>query len=72
MGKIIKFDDIETTKQKFHQHKEPFSIKNIYNNKITVSNKVPFGKKGFKYFFSYKDDQKNRSFCIFLPKNGSV
>ena len=28
MGKNMKFGNIETTKQKFHQHKEPFSIKN--------------------------------------------
>ena len=29
MEKIIKFGDIETEKQKFHQHKETVSIKNI-------------------------------------------
>ena len=27
MKKIIKFGDIEIEKQKFHQHKEPISIK---------------------------------------------
>ena len=27
MGKIIKFGDIEIQKQKFHQYKEPTSIK---------------------------------------------
>ena len=36
MEKIIKFGDIETEKQKFHQHKETVSIKNIDINKITV------------------------------------
>ena len=40
MAKIIKFGDIEIQKQKIHQHKEPISIKNIYTNKIVVSNKV--------------------------------
>ena len=45
---IIKFD-IKIPKQKFHQHKRPISIKNINNDKIEVSNKVPFGKKRFKY-----------------------
>ena len=45
---IIKFDDIKTPKQKFHQHKRPISIKNVDIDKIVVSNKVPFGKKGFK------------------------
>ena len=43
--KIIKFTDFETEKQKFHQHKEPISIKNIDIGKITVSNKVPSIKK---------------------------
>ena len=52
---IIKFGDIEIEKQKFHQHKRPISIKNIDINKIVVSNEVSFGKKGFKYFVSYKD-----------------
>ena len=47
---IIKFEDIEIEKQKFHQHKRPISIKNIDINKIVVSNKVSFGKKSFKYF----------------------
>ena len=42
---IIKFDDIEIQKQKFHQHKGPISIKNVDIDKIAVSDKVPFGKK---------------------------
>ena len=29
IGKIIEFVDIGIIKQKFHQHKEPISIKNI-------------------------------------------
>ena len=43
----IKFGNIETQKQKFHQHKQPISIKNIDIHKIVVSNKVSFGKKRF-------------------------
>ena len=46
---IIKFGDIEIQKQKVHQHKGSISIKNIDINKTVVSNKVSFGKKGFKY-----------------------
>ena len=64
---IIKFGDIEIEKQKFHQHKRPISIKNIDINKIVVSNKVSFGKKGFKYFIGYKD-AKIRPLCILLLK----
>ena len=33
---------------------------NININKIIVSNKVSFGKSGFKYFIAYKDDGKVR------------
>ena len=58
MEKIIKFGDIEIQKQKYHQHKELISIKNIDINKIVVSNKVSFGKKGFKCFIGYKDAKK--------------
>ena len=47
---IIKSGDIEIEKQKFHQHKRPILINNIDINKIVVSNKVSFGKKGFEYF----------------------
>ena len=58
MEKIIKFGDTEIQKQKFHQYKEPISIKTIDINTIVVSNKVSFGKKVFKYFTGYKDAKK--------------
>ena len=43
---IIKFDDTEIEKYKFHQHKNPI-------NKMVVSNKEPFGKKYFKHFIQF-------------------
>ena len=64
---IIKFGDIEIEKQKFYQQKRPISIKNLDINEIVVSNKVSFGKKGFKYFIGYKG-AKIRSLCMFLPR----
>ena len=65
--KIVKFGDLEIEKQTFHQHKTPILIENIDINKIAVSNKVSFGKKGFKYFIGYKDAKKIRPcICIFL------
>ena len=42
---IIKSDDIKTSKQKLHQHKRPISIKDADNDKILLSNNVPFDKK---------------------------
>ena len=65
---IIKINDIEIERQKFHQYKRPISIKNTDINKTVVSNKISFGKKGFKYFIGYKDAKKIRPLCIFLPK----
>ena len=65
---VIKFDDIKILKQKFHQHKRSISIKNVDIDKIVVSNKVPFGKKGFKYFTGYIDIKKDKPLCVFLSK----
>ena len=50
---------LKIQKQKFHHHKGTISIKNIDINKIVVSNKFCFGKKGFKYFIGYRDAKKN-------------
>ena len=65
---VIKYGDIEIEKQKFYQHERPISKKYIDINKIVVSNKVSFGKKGFKCFIGYKDAKKMRPLCIFLSK----
>ena len=46
---FIKFGDIEIGKEIFPQNKSLFSIKGIDINKLVVSNKTSFGKKGFKY-----------------------
>ena len=47
---IIKFDDTEIGKYKFHQLENPISIDDIIISNIVVSNKVSFGRKNFKYF----------------------
>ena len=50
MGKeIITFSNIEVEKHKFHQHKSPISIYDLNLDRIVVSNRVAFGKSGFKY-----------------------
>ena len=64
---IIKFDDIEVKNQSFPQHKRLISIKNVYINKIVLSTKVFFGKKGFKYFIGCKY-AKLKPLCIFFLK----
>ena len=66
-----KLGNIEFQKQTFQQHKEPISIKNIDINKIVVSYRVSFGKKGFKDFIGYKDAKNVRLLFIFLPKKSA-
>ena len=67
---ITKLGDIKIEKQKFHQHKRPFSIKIIDITEIVVSNKISFGKNSFEYFIGYKDSKRLRTLFIFLPKMG--
>ena len=43
-------------KNKFHQHKNPISMNDVNIDRIVISNKVSFGKEGFKYFIGYEDD----------------
>ena len=69
---FIKFGDTEIKKHKFHKYKRPISIKNIDINKIIVSNKVSFGKKGFKYFIGYKDAKKIKFFLRISSKNECI
>ena len=52
--KVIKFDSTEIEEFEFHQYKSPISINDIDNNKLVVSNKLPFGKQDFKYLIGYK------------------
>ena len=61
MGKeLITFDNIEVQKPKFHQHKSPTSIYDVNVDRIVLSSRVPFGKKGFKYFIGYEDDSEKK------------
>ena len=60
--KNIMFDDKKINKKLF----------NIYDNevdKILISKKELYGKKGsFKYFLGYNDDDAIRPLCIKLPQ----
>ena len=38
--------------------------------KINISKKISLGKKGFKYFVSFKDDEKFIPFMFNVSKNG--
>ena len=55
---MIKFDDKEIEKCRFHQYKSPIWINNIHINIIVVSKRVSFGKNHLKYFIGYKNAEK--------------
>ena len=65
---IIMFGNIEVEKHKFHQYKSPIWISNMDISKTVVPNRVPFGKKDFKYFIGYEEDKKVRFLSIMLSK----
>ena len=44
------------------------SINDADINKKVASNNFPFGKQGFKYFITYKDNIEIRALWIVLPK----
>ena len=68
MEKNIKFGDIEIEKQKFHQHKEPISMKNIDSNKITVSNRSLSVKKDLCISLATKTLKKLDLYAYFSKK----
>ena len=55
-------------KYKFHYSKYPFGINTVDIDKIMISNKVSFGKKGFIYFLGYKNNDEVKPLCVMLPK----
>ena len=69
MGKeIIPFGYIKNEKHKFHHHKNPILIFDVDINKIVVSSKISFRRKGFKYFAGQKDVKKIRPLSLHIPK----
>ena len=45
-----------------------FTILNINIDKILISNKVLFCKKGFKHLIGNKDEDKIKALCLMLAK----
>ena len=63
----MKFGNINIKKQKCHQYKSPV-LKNNIHIKKAISNKVSFGKKGFKFFIGYNDAKKLGLYAYFFQK----
>ena len=61
-------DDTEIEKHKFYCHKTPILIDDADINKIIQCNQLSFGKKGFKYYIGYKDNENVESLRVALPK----
>ena len=58
---------MEIGKHKFHYYQNPVLIDDVDINKVIVSNKVAFRKKGFKYI-GYKDNETVGPLCFILSK----
>ena len=52
----------------FTKHIKLISTYDVNINRMVVSNKIHFGKKGFKSFIGYKDGKKIRLLCVMLSK----
>ena len=48
-------------------YKSPVLINDKNLSKIVLSNRVPVGKKGCKYFIWYEDGKNVRLLCIMVP-----
>ena len=68
-GKNITFNDKKINNSNFYRTRAPFIIDDIDINKILISKKDPYGKKGSpKHFIWYNDDDAIRLLCIKLTQ----
>ena len=64
-GKNISFNDKKINKSNFYKNKKPSKIDEINVDKIQVSKRESYGKKGsLKYFIEYNDNNVIRPLCI--------
>ena len=66
--KVIMFDDTETEKCEFCQHKSLVLLSNIDINKLIASNKVSFGKKNVNIFMVVMMPRKLDLYAYFFQK----
>ena len=55
---VIVFGDTGIEKHKYHFYKNLILIDDVDIDKTLISNKIYFGKKDFKCFLGYKDNEK--------------
>ena len=65
MSKILKLDNIEVNKNKFHVSKQPIALNLV--DQILISDKFKHSDTGFKCLIGYEDDIVG-PLCIILPQ----
>ena len=65
---ISNVDNIKIKKSAFHNSEYPADPNQVDIIKILISDKVSFGKKAYKYFFGYKDEEKVNPLCMMVTK----
>ena len=69
MKGTVNFRDKKVNKKAFYKNKKPYDIYDIDTEKILVSKKESYGKKGgIKYFVEYNDEDFIRPLCVKIPQ----
>ena len=55
MNKLV-FDDIEVSKSEFYENKKGIKLKDVFVDKIAISNKVKGNNETVKYYTGYIDE----------------
>ena len=73
MGKkFLTFGDIEIEKNEFYPNKILIPLRDVDIEKVSVSNKISFCEKNYKYFIGYLyNDKKVKPVHIFIPKTSA-
>ena len=73
MGKkFLAFGDIEIEKNEFYPNKILIPLRNVDIEKVSVSNKISFCEKYYKYFIGYLyNDKKVKPLHIIIPKTSA-
>ena len=67
--RTVNFEDKKLNKKVFYKNKKPYDVYDIDTEKILVSKKESYGKKGsIKYFVGYNDKDFIRPLCVKPPQ----
>ena len=67
--RTVNFEDKKVNKKAIYKNKKPYDVYDIDTEKILVSKKESYGKKGsIKYFVGYNDEDVIRPLCLKFPQ----